>query len=197
MTRASGFFQKLKPHVDASASQLAASRRFSFEPGDDIVGKSFASPEQVSGIDGSKNLRRSASLCSMSSRTPSRIPTPVPTYGAMSRPRRERDESMSSLLTVIKRSDDGNSRASSFYSSPSVCRDDFINASPCRDRNSTSEPRAKNSNNLIDHTNGLRGNGSREGRRSAKSSSLQGNINEHSNSLPDINALQENRRPVE
>lgn len=191
MTRATGFFQKLRPQlaVETVDFHLGASRRFSFEPGDDVAVQSFASPELAASPNNSKSLRRSASLCSMSSRTPSRIPTPVRAPGAFARPRRERDESMSSLLTAIKRSDDSDSRASSVYSSPSLCHEDFLKASPGKDGDSMSEPRSRKNKHLLDHTNHPRGSGSHDGGSGGKCSSARGNLTDMSPSL------QENSRP--
>lgn len=197
MTRASGFFHKLRPNltIDTATTPVPVSRRFSFEPGDDVANQRTATPGMVILPDGSRTLRKSASLCSISSHTPSRIPTPVYTAGALARPRRERDESSSSLLTVIKRSDNGSSRTSSVYSSPSV-REDFFKTSPCRDRDSMSSGlRSRQSNRLLDHTNDLRGNGSRDIGLDGKRSSACTVLSDHQSVPERIVAHQENCRP--
>lgn len=197
MTRASGFFHKLRPQlaIDPLATPLASSRRFSFEPGDDIAAYQVATSGLETSLSSNKELRRSTSLCSMSSRTPSRIPTPVYTPGTVVRPRRERDESSSSLLTAIKRSQDSESRSSSVYSSPSVSRDEFVKTSPREDRGSMSGLSLRNSNRLLDYTNDLRGSGSRTGTASAKQASARSFL-DHSEGLSDIGrARQENFYP--
>lgn len=194
MTRASGFFHKLRPGlaIDTAAIPLAGSRRFSFEPGDDVAAQRTTTPGLLVSPDGKKALRKSASLCSISSRTPSRIPTPVYTPGALARPRQERDESMSSLLTVIKRSDEGESRTSSVYSSPSWSREEFVKTSPCNDRDSMSRMRSRESNRLVNRTNDLRSGGGRESDPDGKLSGAR----DYLRGCPDMGlAQQENSRP--
>lgn len=135
MARASDFFNKWRPQLHMESSQ---SRRFSFEPGDD-------SPLlRTSDHDGV--LRKSLSLNSLTaSHTPrktmaepilssvvhsattefpsslSRIPTPVYVTRSLARPRQEREDSASSLLTAIRRSDESPvRRSSSVYSTSSL-----------------------------------------------------------------------------
>lgn len=105
---------------------------------------------------------------------------------------------MSSLLTCIKRSDGDDSRTSSVYSSPSICREETIQASPSKDRDSLSELRSRKSSHLLDHTNDLRGSGSRDGGPGGKRSSARSNLSGHGGSFPDMShAQQENFPPTD
>ena len=140
-----------------SANVRSLSRRFSFEPGDD--GAAQAATLAVTGptVCKSRFLRKSVSLSSlaetmqhsnalppslsplpqsptasathMEARMPSRIPTPRYSSSSFARPRRDRDESSSSLVTTIMRPDGTqggrSSRGSSVYSSRSMSRDSF------------------------------------------------------------------------
>ena len=95
------------------------------------------------------------------SKRPSRIPTPVYKANSMARPRRERDDSASSLLTAIKHSEAGSrksdSLSSSSYSSPSASRTDLTQAAQNSDAVQGSIHNGSRSNTLLDHTNVLRG----------------------------------------
>jgi hypothetical protein len=93
------------------------------------------------------------------SKRPSRIPTPVYSSGSLARPRRERDDSASSLLTAIKHSEDeafprNGSMSSPAYSSPSASRNDLTQAEGGSDVTQTN---GSTSNRLLSHTNTLRG----------------------------------------
>lgn len=92
----------------------------------------------------------------------SRIPTPV-YRGSLSRPRSERDDSSSSLLTAIRQSDRAsrrsNSLSSSAFGSPSGSRVDMTQGWHGLDVVQVSTTRTSGSNRLEDQTNALRGNG--------------------------------------
>ena len=94
---------------------------------------------------------------------PSRIPTPVYKTGSLARPRRERDDSASSLLTAIKHhsgtiSQRSGSVSSSSYSSPSASRTDLTQGHNGSEIIQGFSQRSARSNRLLDHTNSLRGN---------------------------------------
>lgn len=142
-----GFINRLRPQLSLETS--LESCRFSFDVGDDCgpIGATYptsresllrqsvslsslpnvaphvtttTAPIDLSPIESSPTSARTSD----SRRTSSRIPSP--TYNApLARPRRERDGSTSSLLTVMKGSDHAghrsNSAASSVYSSRSLC----------------------------------------------------------------------------
>lgn len=181
MSKASGFFQKLKPQMTTEAG---AWRRFSFEPGDDTA-SGGAPPYRGLLYEKDRRLRKAVSADALNGsvgetivlarslspvppsptvspslgdgRPPSRIPTPVFSSGSLARPRQEREDSASSLLTVIKHAENayrGSPRASSIYSSPSASRDDMcISVQP----SSLGMLRSNSSNRLLDHTSALRG----------------------------------------
>jgi hypothetical protein len=91
----------------------------------------------------------------------SKIPTPV-YLGSLTRPRRERDDSSSSLLTAIRQSDRAscrsNSLSSSAFSSPSGSRIDMTQGWHGPDMVQVLTTRTSGSKRLLDHTNALRGN---------------------------------------
>ncbi|KAK5172929.1 uncharacterized protein LTR77_003051 [Saxophila tyrrhenica] len=93
----------------------------------------------------------------------SKIPTPVHQRGSLARARRDRDDSSSSLLTVIRRSDEAPQRTSSLsssaWSSPSGSRVDMTQGPHAVAIAQGSSQRARNSNNLLEHTTSLRGKG--------------------------------------
>lgn len=181
MTRASGFLQKLRPQLSVDMSPVLQ-RRFSFEPGDDFAAQLIPSENLSPHI--TKTLRKSVSLCTLlddskmkavdrslspvapspttsapvsEGRSQSRIPTPVFSFNALARPRQEREDSSSSLLTVIQHSDENvrrsTSRASSVYSSPSVSR----TPSSYEVSSMAGNLKSKSSNRLLNHTLSLRG----------------------------------------
>ena len=148
-------FSKMKRqlHVDTTSS---SGRRFSFEIGDDNNAALSASPlGALPATVRDRLLRKSVSLSILKDRSSSnmatmvdpalspveqspttsvpvsecrklsRIPTPV--YNSLARPRREREDSSSSLLTAIRHCD-GSSILGSSYSSPSASRTDLTQA---------------------------------------------------------------------
>ncbi|KAI5361459.1 hypothetical protein Slin14017_G081920 [Septoria linicola] len=181
MSKASGFFQKL---LDTSTNGQAT-RRFSFEPGDDIAGPN--TPAQgVSSHGKDRVLRKSASAYilrgpdmitparslspvaqSPTISTPaeakvgpiSRIPTPVFKSGSLARPRQEREDSAASLLTVIQNNDNWRRSASiSSQSSPSSSRVNLARAAQEALFVGSPIPQPPHdSNPLLEHTNSLRG----------------------------------------
>jgi hypothetical protein len=201
ITRASDFLHKLRPQLSVDATPVVQ-RRFSFEPGDDI--DTELTPSESLSPPISKTLRKSVSLftlvehpkaatvnCPLSpvadspttsappseGRPLSRIPTPVFGFGALARPRQEREDSSASLLTVIQHSEDGvnrsSSRTSSAYSSPSVSRD---RAPLSYDTSFSAGLKSRSSNRLLDHTNGLRGSPSNLAMAAARVASVPSNI---------------------
>lgn len=95
------------------------------------------------------------------SKRPSRIPTPVYKTGSLARPRRQRDDSASSLLTAIKHhsgivSQRSDSTSNSSHSSPSGSRTDLTQELLGLEIIQGSSQRTSGSNRLIDHTNALR-----------------------------------------
>ena len=94
-------------------------------------------------------------------RKPSRLPTPVYRTSSLARPRRERDDSASSLLTAIKHTGSGSRRSgsvsSSSYSSPCGSRVDLTQGLQGYDTIQGASLRTSGSNRLLDHTNALRG----------------------------------------
>lgn len=158
LARASGFFQKLKPglSIDSASASLRTTRRFSFEPGDDAASQDVSLGQPVP----SSSLRKSASLdvlrqpgleglCSARAlspvaaspttsvaptegRPPSRIPTPVYSSSSLARPRQERENSASSLVTAMKQAEDlskrSNSMSSSRYSPTAASAENLANA---------------------------------------------------------------------
>ena len=168
-----GFFSRTKPqlHVDTSIR-----RRFSFEPGDDEASLSATPSDNLPAAVRDRLLRKTVSMSVLSetpqkampdselsplpqsptssalasdSKRPSRIPTP--NCNSLARPRRERDDSSSSLLTAIKHCDDVSRRSGSLSSSssPSASRIDM------KQGGQQGVPLANNP--LLEHTNALRG----------------------------------------
>lgn len=94
-------------------------------------------------------------------RPPSRIPTPVYSSGSRARPRQEREDSASSLLTAIKHSEDASHRSgsisSSSFSSPPASRVDLTQGLQGPESGHGSIQRLSSSNRLLEHTNALRG----------------------------------------
>lgn len=92
----------------------------------------------------------------------SRIPTPVH-LGSLARPRRERDDSSSSLLTAIRQSDRAshrsNSLSSSAFSSPAGSRIDLTQGWQGLDIVQVSTTRTSGSNRLVNRSDALRDNG--------------------------------------
>jgi hypothetical protein len=205
MTRASGFLQKLRPQLNMDTSPMAP-RRFSFEPGDDFAAQ--ISPTEGPSPPVIKTLRKSVSLYTLleqplatpmnrslspvahspttsvptsEGRPQSRIPTPVFNNWALARPRQEREDSSSSLLTVIQHPDEGmrriDSRTSSVHSSPSVGRDTKAGASISYESSSAVGLKpSKSSNRLLDHTNSLRGSPSNLAVAAARAASLSNDV---------------------
>lgn len=189
-SKASGFLQKLKPQlgVDTTNHSRSAMRRFSFEPGDDAVARSAADQNALYSNSNERVLRKSFSLDALKDKSPnqlaleqplspvagsptnstptvdglptSRIPTPVYRSGSLAKPRQQREDSASSLLTAIKHSEDGgircNSLSSSVYSSPPESPANAFKLSPSTELDSRPSCRSSNSNRLLDHTNALR-----------------------------------------
>ena len=87
-----------------------------------------------------------------------RIPTPVYKSGSLARPRRDRDDSPSSLLTAIKLSRPVSQRSSSISSSsrssPSASRTDLMKGLYGSE---TIQGSGQKGNRLLHHTNALRG----------------------------------------
>lgn len=187
MSKASGFFQRLRPQliVDTSENQRGSSRRFSFEPGDDHTALSAATGPHVSK---DQLLRKSVSLDALRQYTPvtatmeyclspvaasptmsgaaptelrgpSRIPTPV---HSLARPRQQREDSASSLVTAIRSSGEArkrcNSMSSSVYSSTSASREEVNRVSQLNpgDQGSLTGGISNSSNRLLDPMNNLR-----------------------------------------
>jgi len=156
MAKASGFFHKLRPQLNVDTTCPSSRRKFSFEAGDDTVAISLPGIVQLSGIGSDRVLRKSSSLPSLAgaaqrgpmtertlspvaqspttsaplseSRRASKIPTPVYSPIYLARPRQEREDSTSSLLTAIKFSDStrrSDSVSGSNHSSPSTSRADL------------------------------------------------------------------------
>lgn len=132
MSKASGFFQKLVPQLSVDMhTGHQPFRRFSFEPGDDtepadtsIVpsnsneqDRSLRRSVSASALKESRNIASARPLSPVAHSPtpsalvdgrfglPSRIPTPVFSSGSVARPRQEREDSIASLLTVIKYND--------------------------------------------------------------------------------------------
>jgi hypothetical protein len=183
MSKASGFFWKLRPQLTVDAATTgSSSRRFSFDPGDDSTTIGSAPDTSPIGMPANvkeRILRKSVSLYALADtdprasdrhlspvaqsptpsapfnegRIPSRIPTPVFSSGSLARPRQEREDSSSSLLTAIRHTEGSicsNSRTSSSYSSP---QHPSVQAEP----GSASMPRSSSSHRLVEYTNALRG----------------------------------------
>lgn len=206
MAKASGFFQKLRPQLNLDTSS-SASRRFSFEAGDDAV---VISPPLIAlrtFIDRDRTLRKSVSLSSLpewtqkitvveralspvahsptatappsESRRPSRIPTPVHRTGSVARPRQEREDSASSLLTAFKHSAStrrSDSMSSSVYSSPSASRIDLSQRPQSSELTSNGNLKAGSSNRLLDHTIALRGSALANAQKAATNTSWTASI---------------------
>lgn len=194
MSKASGFFQKLKPQqqlpVEASSHSANLRRRFSFEPGDDTAAHPLdrALSGGLTPTVKDRVLRKSVSLYALVDPSPmvptgplspiahsptpsavttegrpaSRIPTPV-RVGSLARPRSDREDSASSLLTVIRHADASTHRTNSLtgsdYSSLSTRPDDQSKAAaqPQQAEPGRSGLKSSSSNRLLDHTNALRG----------------------------------------
>ena len=159
--KALAFFAKARPLLDIDTS--AAGRRFSFEAGDDHEPILGTTPlDKLPAAVKDRLLRKSVSLSYLSDtastkrlasqtklspvqqsptasvppsdiRKPTRIPTPVYSSGSLARPREEREDSASSLLTAIRHADDERrisvSRSSSGFSSPNAIRSDVLQGS--------------------------------------------------------------------
>ena len=183
MAKASGFFHRLRPQLNLDTTG-GGGRRFSFELGDDNGPITAPFLGYESGSSKEHLLRKSVSVPSLmeatrrdpvpatalspiesspvnsapptDSRRSSKIPSPAYHGGSMARPRQDRENSQSSLLTAIKHSEDmsrsRSSLGSSVYSSPSIGK---------RHGSSESYPfgmqQASSSNSLLEHTNTLRG----------------------------------------
>lgn len=179
MKKASSFFHRLRPQANTETS-LASGRRYSFEEGDDMVILSSPLTARTSQSTIENRLRKSVSLSSLrdtaqrarpvnrtlspvaqspptstqvlETRRVSKIPTPVQNWGTVARPRRERDNSASSLLTAFKYSD-GTHRSGSLSGS--------LDSNPSYRRLmkplSEDTRQQGNHNDILDHTNALRG----------------------------------------
>lgn len=201
MTKASGFFHKLRPqlHADTVARDAPAmSRRFSFEFGDDIAAIDAPFSTEPGNVDSDHALRKSVSLPALgeraqqlpmpepvlspvlpsptdnspssASRRASRIPSPayVP---SLARPRQDREDSTSSLVTVVKHSERASRRTGS-VSSSRYSRSGSMTMSPSdahsnrtshashgqesSKRSSEHSHQSHSGNWLLDHTNKLR-----------------------------------------
>ena len=179
MSKASGFFHKLVPQLSVDVHSAQPSRRFSFEPGDDIdpanhstgvsnpIGKDRILQKSVS-ADGLRRSETTTSARALSpvvpsptssafmegrTGTPSRIPTPVFTSGSLAKPRQEREESASSLLTVIQYNGT-RSVSSSNYSSPESSRN---LARAAEEVLTVQTPMSLHSSNSTNRLNSLRG----------------------------------------
>ena len=90
-----------------------------------------------------------------------KIPTPMYQRTSLTQPRRDRDDSSSSLLTAFRPSEDASqmstSRSSSAFISPSGSRIDLTQGQHGLELVPTSASRTSGSHRLIDHTNTLRG----------------------------------------
>lgn len=187
VSKASDLLHRLRPQIsiDSISNVRGTQRRFSFEPGDDTLAHSTTHGEGILGSVGERILRKSVSLDILrrnppttnvadlspvpssptvstfpsEGRPPSRIPTPV---HSLARPRQEREDSASSLLTAIRQPEDAgkrsNSVTSSAYSSPSAKASD---ANPSRGSQYSELAlapglRSCSSNRLLDHTRSLR-----------------------------------------
>jgi len=184
MAKASGFFHRLKTH--SAVDHVVEDRhRFSFDVGDDVVALSTPVGR---GEANEGSLRKSVSLSDLSrmsqqrdampqrnpfplpttpttaappveARRMSRIPTPVHGSGGLARPRQEREDSSSSLLTVInhdkRNSHRCGSTGSSTYSSPGTCVDGFGPHGSDRAASGT-QTSASSSNMLLEYTQALR-----------------------------------------
>lgn len=183
--KASEFFSKWRPQLNIDTSTSA--RRFSFEPGDDTDAALGALPlDHLPAAVKDRLLRKSVSLSFLSDarepqpeptlspvqqspttsappsdcRKPSRIPTPVYSNGSLARPRQDREDSASSLLTAIKHADEvfqrSDSMSSSAFNSPCASRADLTLESQgsCH----TKETKYSINNPLLEHTSNLRGN---------------------------------------
>lgn len=181
MSKASGFFHKLVPQlsIDAHAGPQPL-RRFSFEPGDDTgpandpegdatpIGKEHTLRRSVS-ADGLRRARTTTSARALSpvppsptpsalmegrNGTPSRIPTPIFTSGSLAKPRQERDESASSLLTVLQYNG-ARSVSSSSNGSPECSRTNLARAA--EEMLSTQSSVSLSSSNSTNRLHALRG----------------------------------------
>lgn len=123
-------------------------------------------PATVTAADEKHNLSPVAaspttSAPAVEGRPPSRIPTPVYNTGYLARPRQEREDSASSLITAIKSAEEAgkrsNSLSSSVYSTPSMSREDLTKASQPTVADQGMKAQSGSSNRLLDHTNTLRG----------------------------------------
>ena len=185
--KATEYYSGWKPqlHIDTTGT----GRRFSFEPGDDNDTALSAPPlEKLPAAVKHRLLRKSVSMSVLSERTPpkaslreselspvqqspttsvppsdsrkpTRIPTPIHSNGSLARPRRDREDSSSSLLTVLRHADEtckrSDSASNSALGSPCTSRLDLMQENQ---GNQTHETAATASNPLRDHTNHLRGN---------------------------------------
>lgn len=188
MSKASGFFHRLRPQLNVDSS-FSAVRRFSFEVGDDAA---TATPGTTGGrapiVPYHPILRKSASMSSILNAAPlspmaglalfsvpqspptssppseprrvSRIPTPVRGSGSLARPRQKREDSSSSLLTAIRHSENTSHRSSSssIQSSSSTSRLDTMQRQLGSSQTSSANLTLISNNRLLDHTKALRGN---------------------------------------
>jgi len=201
ISKASGFFQKLRPQISFDMAGEATERntpkeakivkvpvrRFSFEVGDDA---GDLSPSlDIPSLGPERTLRSSVSMSALpevrkhstpvqrslsplaqsppASASPlecrrvSRIPTPVYHAGLLARPRREREDSASSLLTIIRHAEGVTrcgSQSSSILSTPSDNRSEMSQRHAVAGGRVAKWKRGGNGNGLLDHTNALRGN---------------------------------------
>ncbi|KAF2170551.1 hypothetical protein M409DRAFT_19371 [Zasmidium cellare ATCC 36951] len=186
VTKASDLFHKLRPQlgVENASNLRGLHRRFSFEPGDDAAAQKMPQVNGNAGSGETRILRKSVSLDVLGKippttavvdpmlspvpssstvsvtpadgRPPSRIPTPVYSSGSLARPRQEREDSASSLLTAFRQPENtskrSNSVSSSAYSIPSPKPED-----PNLSRASQPVEYALGTNlRLLDRTNSLR-----------------------------------------
>ncbi|KAK4496912.1 hypothetical protein PRZ48_011361 [Zasmidium cellare] len=186
VSKASDLFHKLKPQlgVESPGNVRGFHRRFSFEPGDDAAAQKVPQDAVDPSSGENRILRKSVSVDVLrgippttavvdpllspvpssptvsvtpaDGRPPSRIPTPVYRSGSLARPRQEREDSASSLLTAIRQAENAskrsNSLSSSIYSTSSPKAEDpnFTRASQSIEYGLGSSVR------LVDRTNSLR-----------------------------------------
>ncbi|KAK4612838.1 hypothetical protein CLAFUR0_13007 [Fulvia fulva] len=209
MSKASGLLQRLKPQPSAEVlhNTRPVARRFSFEEGDDTAAQSAPLEDWLpkDGQHGKHLLRKSASLGTLQNTVvtsavvestlspvaaspttpgpvvetqfPSRIPVLSP--GLLAKPRAEREDSASSLLTAVKHSDNATKRSSSLtssaFSSPSASREDISKAT--RDQCTASCVRSVSSNHLLDHASVLRGSADMIAYAAARAASVSSDMN--------------------
>lgn len=189
-TKATSFFAKKKPRINIDTSFATGRRFSFEPGDDTVASFSASPMDTLPAAVRDRLLRKSASMSvlsnkndtaesmidtslspvqqspttsatqSESKKASSRIPTPVYNSGSLARPRRDRDDSASSLLTAIKHSEDdasqGNdgSMSSSAYSSPSA---NHNNSTQAERGSYATQTNGSFSNRLLSHTNTLRG----------------------------------------